>query len=254
MNMSAIEEMIDRKIKEVMLRVNEMDSPDSTDNLVESITPRNCHDISLESAKSRNETGGVFDIKVPEIGLTEVYCDARTDGGNWIVFQRRMDWTADFNRDWNDYVSGFGNTNGEFWLGLEAIHQLTKVGRHELRFDMIEKHQGTRYYAKYRFFKVGPASDNYRLTVRGYSGNATDAFANPFYAGSVHNGMPFTTRDRDNDRYTRGNCATKYKGGWWFNNCHHSFLNADNSLMWVHQTRQQWMSMSFSEMKFRQKQ
>ncbi|XP_062591496.1 uncharacterized protein LOC134252985, partial [Saccostrea cucullata] len=38
-------------------------------------------------------------------------------------------------------------------------------------------------------------------------------------------GMYFTTPDRDNDRWSDGNCAAYLRGGWWFNHCHHAFLN-----------------------------
>ena len=44
-----------------------------------------------------------------------------------MVFQRRMDGTEDFYRGWDDYVKGFGDLNGEFWLRLNKIHRLTNA-------------------------------------------------------------------------------------------------------------------------------
>ena len=34
------------------------------------------------------------------------------------VFQRRENGTVDFNRRWNLYQFGFGQVEGEFWLGM----------------------------------------------------------------------------------------------------------------------------------------
>ena len=135
------------------------------------------------------------------------------------MFQRRMDGTEDFYRNWNDYVKGFGDLNGEFWLGLSKIHRLTNrpsIAETALRVD-LEDFDGNTRYANYSTFKVLDSSRKYQLNVAGYSGDAGDSLA-------WQNGSDFSTRDQDNDRWG-SNCATYFKGAWWYYNCHHSNLN-----------------------------
>ena len=43
----------------------------------------------------------------------------------------------------------------------------------------------------------------------------------------VHNGLQFTTRNRDNDPHRDINCASRFHGAWWYQTCHHSNLNGD---------------------------
>ena len=149
----------------------------------------------------------------------QVYCDMDSDGGGWAVFQRRMDGTEDFYRGWADYVKGFGDLNGEFWLGLNKIHRLTQVANRPttLRVDLAD-FEGEKRYAKYTTFQVLDSSREYQLSVGGYSGDAGDSLV------SVHNGMNFTTKDQDNDVHS-SNCAVSYKGGWWYGGCHYSNIN-----------------------------
>jgi hypothetical protein len=45
--------------------------------------------------------------------------EVNTLHGNAIqVLQRRQNGSVDFYRDWNNYTQGFGDVNGEFWIGL----------------------------------------------------------------------------------------------------------------------------------------
>ena len=50
------------------------------------------------------------------------------------------------------------------------------------------------------------------------SGNSGDSLA-------LHRGMPFSTKDQDNDNQGGRNCAIRFKGAWWYERCHHSNLN-----------------------------
>ena len=77
-----------------------------------------------ESGQSKNNiynciTSGVYTID-PGCGRPfQVYCDM---DGQWEVIQRRMDGSVDFYRNWASYVDGFGDPDGEYWLGLKNIH------------------------------------------------------------------------------------------------------------------------------------
>ena len=119
------------------------------------------------------------------------------------MIQRRVDGSEDFNRPWSDYEKGFGYLNGEFWYGLKAINCLTQVGQWELRIDFEFKNK-TRSYLHYNVFKVGSASEEYPLTISGFTGiTPTDPFST-----HPHSGRKFSTYDNDNDKHGV-NCATK---------------------------------------------
>ena len=174
-----------------------------------------------------------------------------TDGGGRVVFQRRMDGTVNFYRNWADYVKGFGDLNGEFWLGLNKISRLSKRANTTLRIDLEDFANGMRY-AKYTTFRVLDSSRKYQLNVAGYSGDAGDSMA-------YHSGKNFTTKDQDNDIYS-GACAIQFKGGWWYGACHHSNLNGHylsgthtsyaDGVEWYHWTGYKY-SLKTSEMKLR---
>ena len=85
------------------------------------------------------------------------------------MFQRRQDSSVNFYRGWQDYKYGFGDLNGNFWLGLNKLHRLTKSGQNVLRVDLTDWTEDTAY-AKYRSFSVASESDSYRLNVGSYSG------------------------------------------------------------------------------------
>ena len=93
-----------------------------------------------------------------------------TPGRGWTVFQRRVDGSVDFYRNWVDYKNGFGNLSSEFWLGLDKIHRLSATGQNVLRVD-LESFKNETAYAVYESFSVGNERLVYILNVGNYSGN-----------------------------------------------------------------------------------
>ena len=133
-------------------------------------------------------------------------CDAVTDGGGWLVVQRRQDGSVDFNRGWTDYEEGFGSLTGELWYGLRPLHCLTSQGQWRLRIDFTFIN-GTKSYVSYKSFSVGPANSQYQLKISGFIGITSE---DPFTNYNI-NGMKFTTKDQDNDG-DGGNCAIRGNG------------------------------------------
>ncbi|XP_078485033.1 ficolin-1-A-like [Ciona intestinalis] len=204
---------------------------------------------------------GLYNIYLDGRTKWEVYCDLENHGGGWTVIQRNMDNRTDFDRNWLDYKTGFGNKLASFWIGLENIRALTKNGDNELRID-ITTCDNTKIVAEYSNFMVGPESDRYRLNITGYQhqqGKLCD-YGSPsgrWQCGSTGvsrttcennvqgccfdsaasgknrcfhtkdamawgNGSEFSTKDKRTNT-----CPNTMKAGWWFRYCTYSNLNGN---------------------------
>ena len=200
---------------------------------LQSMTINNCCDLRAFSTRS-----GVYKLNRKTFSCIDVYCDMNTTNGGWIVIQRnKKDSLVDFNRNWTDYEEGFGDLNIEFWYGLENLHFLLKNKKWEMRVD-YQRNDKSWSYLHYNQFSVGIASEEYPLTVGGFTGVASDQF-------TYHNGMKFSTQDNDNDNKGGDNCAASVKNGWWYNSCGYNNINR--------QPPRVAGSVLFSEMKIRPK-
>ncbi|XP_054767446.2 ficolin-2-like [Lytechinus pictus] len=214
--------------------------------------PKHCMDIR-EFGGVRDGVYTIYVSSVNECGKKDVYCDQTRNGGGWTVIQRRIDGRLNFVRNWEEYKHGFGFLEGEFWLGNEWIHKIAMQGPHELRVDLGDFQMQERF-ARYKVFSVSDEMGNYTLRVERYDpqSNAGDALTG-------HNNVPFSTIDRDNDRWS-GNCARQYTGAWWYTSCHNSNLNGAylrgpnrqyaRGVVW-NQWRGYSYSLRFTEMKIR---
>ena len=83
----------------------------------------------------------------------------------------KRDWTARliFTEVGHCYKLGFGNLNGEFWLGQDKMNRLTKEGTNRIRVD-LEDTKGNTAYADYDLFAVTSDRAKYQLSLGTYSG------------------------------------------------------------------------------------
>ncbi|XP_016375378.1 fibrinogen beta chain [Sinocyclocheilus rhinocerous] len=202
------------------------------------VSGKECEEI----IRKGGEESQMYLIRPDPLGMPyKVFCDQTSKNGGWVLMQNRMDGSVDFGRRWDDYRRGFGNiafdvgkghcqTPGEYWLGNDRTSQLTKMGPSELLVEM-EDWSGSKVYAQYEQFTVQGEATNYILAVGRYSGTAGNAFldgATELFGENrtmtIHNGMMFSTYDRDNDKWIPGDsskqCSREDGGGWWYNRCH----------------------------------
>ncbi|XP_067939473.1 ryncolin-1-like [Watersipora subatra] len=215
-------------LKKCRLRESQK-STEKTPTTLSSSVPKDCQQLY----ESGERVSGVYSIDpFPEkMQPFSVWCDF-FDGHGWTVFQKRLDGSLDFYRNWAEYQSGFGNAAKEYWLGLDKIYALTKSN--QLLNIYVKASNGATRSGTWQTFFIRNETDNYTLTVNdaGYNGTLLS------YSFFHHNGMPFSTRDKDNDIDAR-NCAVEYHGGWWYTDCYRSNLNGeygkndDQGIRWV---------------------
>ena len=106
---------------------------------------------------------GIYSISISGSKLVLARCDMTL--GGWTTIMRRHGNDQDFNLNWNSYVKGFGNPYKDYWIGLEAMHEITKSGTYQLWINMRYSEQDRDNYAIYDQFAVSDESQNYRLTI-----------------------------------------------------------------------------------------
>ncbi|XP_076318653.1 techylectin-5B-like [Tachypleus tridentatus] len=178
--------------------------------------PSDCADVYYKGIRS----SGIYEIWPRFLNHPiDVRCDMENDNGGWTIIQRRGDFDEKsdfFYQPWDIYKTGFGNLSKEFWLGNEPIFALSNQKKSVLRID-LKDFEGHSRYAEYSGFVVRSEVELFQMTYTTYKGDAGDSLDH-------HKGASFSTKDMDNDNH-KTHCSQRYKGGWWYNACHHANLN-----------------------------
>uniref|UniRef100_A0A3B3X8I1 Fibrinogen C-terminal domain-containing protein n=1 Tax=Poecilia mexicana TaxID=48701 RepID=A0A3B3X8I1_9TELE len=158
---------------------------------------------------------GTYAIKPNGSEPFMVFCDMSRGRGATVIQQRR-DGSMNFDQPWEKYENGFGELQGEFWLGLKKMYSLASQGNSVLRIQ-LEDWKQNRHFIEYRFYLEGPDSD-YAIQLEYLSGSLPNPLSN-------HTGVVFSTKDRDNGRHWASRCSHPQSGGWWFSSCGDTNLN-----------------------------
>jgi len=194
----------------------------------------NCHQLWRRHCRS-----GVYYLKIgSEVKLT--YCHIQEDGGWTMVHQHGFpnadQWGCykkyckqlsreSWNKTMGEYTDGFGYPTyqmSDYWLGLAALHKLTRDGKMEAKIELIDWENETKE-ARYGKFMVDDGIYGYKLTARNFqkelsqvgdafAGLASDTFCKDEKCAldrrrtkdlTRQNNALFSTPDVDNDNYCR---------------------------------------------------
>ncbi|XP_052789388.1 fibrinogen beta chain-like isoform X3 [Mya arenaria] len=205
------------------------DDTETEECVIRKFCPYDCRDV-LKRGLSHGS--GVYKISPWNTDKeVDVYCDMDTDGGGWTVFQRRFDRSVDFNRSFVEYEQGFGSLDGEFWMGLGLLHSITSRANMTLRID-LSLPDGTTGFDEYSGFYISPPDQyNFNVDRRIKSAGMSDSYLlSDIGSNGDINHQPFSTYDRDVDKWLYDNCARYLGGGWWYNYCTYSDLNVQYNI------------------------
>ena len=165
----------------------------------------------------------LLEIKPGTLPAYKVFCRMDVnEGRGYTVIQRRMDGSVNFIQNYSAYRRGFGFLEGEYWIGLDRISQLTQSPYQRdttLRVKMCT-FDGECAEARYNYFKVLGGQFGYKVYITGYDTNSTagDALGDEADFNRTAHLQRFSTFDFDFDR-SRDNCASLSLSGWWHNRC-----------------------------------
>ena len=150
----------------------------------------------------------------------------------WITIHQKLDDSTDFNLNWTDFKAGFGIPGGNFWIGLERMHQMTSNAPYRLRVEVQARANNLWYSAEYDTFLIDSEAGGYAIHVTGYHGDAGDSIQ---YTGNqgiwYHNGMKFSTRDVDNDPDSTRSFAIENGAANWYCNGYSFLLTASSKVV-----------------------
>ena len=107
-----------------------------------------------------------------DMGTFSPYCDLDDGDVGWTRIMMHTSDAVDFYKTWSEYSAGFGDTDADHWLGLDAVHNMTTEQNMRLRVEIgytVYDSAGAPIrevadFANYESFAVGSSTSNYQLS------------------------------------------------------------------------------------------
>ena len=173
--------------------------------------PKDCYDLKCYRVSAGKDGPHTIYPGTADLDRLQVSCDQETDGGGWTIYQRRVDGSVDFERNWTSYKQGFGiigDDTTEMWMGNENVFQMLQAYggiECELRIEATS-FDGDSCWATCYPFQMRPELSKYSMTW-----------------DTVDESMPGLRTSLDHHKNlafsSLQSCVSNFKGGWWFFGC-----------------------------------
>uniref|UniRef100_A0A6J0UM27 Fibrinogen-like protein 1-like protein n=1 Tax=Pogona vitticeps TaxID=103695 RepID=A0A6J0UM27_9SAUR len=188
---------------------------------------RDCDEVFQDGERK----SGLYIIEPEHSRKLVVQCHMDGCNGWTIIQQNTYNTEITWSETWTTYKYGFGNLEGDHWLGNEYIRLITEQKWYKVRINLVDADNNHRY-AEYDSFVLQDENHGYAVKLGTYEGNAGDSLSSS-QLKNMHDNMKFSCKDKDNDRTTLQNCADANGGGWWYDSCQNALLNRKGGLHWT---------------------
>uniref|UniRef100_A0A2M3Z504 Putative ficolin n=1 Tax=Anopheles braziliensis TaxID=58242 RepID=A0A2M3Z504_9DIPT len=133
------------------------------DNIKTKLLPTpSCKRPISDCGEAEPWVSSVYALQLCSTPPQEVYCNQTFRNGGWlVVYSRNNGNVSNFNRSWESYKHGFGNPEGEYFIGLQYLHTLTYAVNYEVAFLLMR--DGVENTVVYDEFSVGSELEEYRI-------------------------------------------------------------------------------------------
>uniref|UniRef100_A0A2M4AMM6 Putative ficolin n=2 Tax=Anopheles triannulatus TaxID=58253 RepID=A0A2M4AMM6_9DIPT len=121
-----------------------------------------CRKPISDCREAEPRVSSVYSLQLCSIPTQQVYCNQTFRNGGWlVVYNRNNGDDSSFNRSWESYKHGFGDPEGEHFIGLQHLHALTYAVNYEVAFLLMK--DGVENSVIYDGFSIGSELEEYRI-------------------------------------------------------------------------------------------